>query len=93
MAVRAARRHSLAVLAWAFLQPSEVCTTGNDTSVCTNYSTTKFFVATAGVGTAVLIAAVLGLAVGLRRAAIASGIGVGLTLIGLAVASQIRVMT
>jgi hypothetical protein len=84
---------AVAALAWAILQPAEVCTSGGDTSVCTDYSDMKFFVATAGVGFAGLIAALLGFVVDLRRSAIAAGAVAGLALLGLAVASQIRVIT
>jgi hypothetical protein len=53
----------------------------------------KFFVAMAGVGLAALIVAVLGFAIHLRRSAIAAWVVVGLSLIGAAVASQVRVIT
>lgn len=81
---------ALVAFAWALLQPSEVCTSGGDTSVCADYSAMKFFIATAGVGLGWLIAAVLGFAMGLRRSAIAAAVVVGVALIGVAVASQVR---
>ncbi|HJS26897.1 MAG TPA: hypothetical protein VJ913_07220 [Actinomycetota bacterium] len=84
---------ALAAILWALLHPREVCTSGGETSVCTDYSATKFFVATAGMGLAALVVAVLGLAIHPRRSAIVAWVAVGLTLIGVAVASQVRVIT
>jgi hypothetical protein len=80
---------AIAALTWTLTHPTETCTSGGDVYVCTHYSTMKVFVATAGVGTAVVLAALLGLALRLRRTAVA-GIIVGLALIGLAVASLLR---
>jgi ABC-type nitrate/sulfonate/bicarbonate transport system permease component len=84
---------ALAALVWAFVQPSEVCTSGDDVGVCVDHSAMKFFVGTVGVGIAVVIAAGLGFAIGLSRWAMAVWMGVGLTLIGVGVVSQIRVIT
>jgi hypothetical protein len=84
---------ALSALAWALLQPSEVCTSGSDTGVCTDYSAMRFLVAMASLGLAVLIAAVLGLAIRLRRSAVVFETVLGLALIGVGVASQIRAIT
>jgi len=84
---------ALASLAWAVLHPAEVCVSGGDTIACSDYSSMKFFVATAGVGLAVLVAAFLGFAIRLRRTAIAAAVAFGVALIGLAVVSQIRDIT
>ena len=82
---------AVATLTWSVVHPTVVCTSGGDTSTCVDYSTMKFFVATAGVGTGALMAALLGLILRLQRTVIAAAMVVGLALIGLAIGSLVRV--
>jgi hypothetical protein len=84
---------ALAAMGWAVSHPTVVCVSGGDTFGCTDYSLMKFFVATAGVGLAMLVAAFLGFTMRLGRTAIVAAVAVGVALISLAVVSQIRAVT
>jgi hypothetical protein len=84
---------AVAALAWAFLHPSVVCTSGSDTIVCAEYSDAKFLFAAGGVGLALLVSGLLGFVVRLRHSTIATGLTAGFALVGLAVIAYVRAIT
>lgn len=81
---------AVAALAWAVLQPTVVCTSGGDTSGCSDYSGMKFFVATVGVGAALMLASIIGFVLRTRRAASITALGVGVLLVIIGSVSQMR---
>lgn len=84
---------AVAALVWSIAQPSEVCISGGDTHTCTDHSQMRLFVGAGGVGLAVLLAAVLGFAFGMRRPVVVIGVSIGLGLVAVATVSQLQAIT